>query len=74
MVEPMQKRIVTALVVVAILVAIAPLPKHVGTTPYTTDDELTTVLMDVWCLQYLLTENKLLGTITVAAPSATAST
>ena len=64
----MQKRIITALAVVAILVAIAPLPRHIGTTLYTTDDELTTVLMDVWDLKYLLWGDKLFGTVTVATP------
>ena len=64
----MLKKLITALAIVVALVVLAPFPAHVGTTLYTTNDELTTVLMDVWHLRYLLSENKLLGTITVATP------
>lgn len=64
----MLKKLSVALAVVIVLVSLAPFPNHVTNTLYTTDDELTTVLIDMWCLRYVLTENKLLGTVTVATP------
>ena len=62
------KKIVTALAIVAAVVTLVPLPRPITKTLYTTNDELTTVLVDMWCLQYLFTEDKLMGTVTVATP------
>lgn len=64
----MVKKILSALVVVAIFVAAFPFPKHVSKTLYTTGDELTTVILDLWELNYLFVDNKLLGTVSVATP------
>ena len=64
----MVKKIISALVVVAIFVAVFPFPKHISKTLYTTGDELTTVILDLWQLNYLLADNKLFGSVSVATP------
>ncbi len=62
------KKILTALIVVAVLLVTAPLPRHISTTLQSPEDETSVVLLDLWSLQYLLLENKLAGTISVATP------
>ena len=62
------KKILTALIVVAVLLVTAPLPRHISTTLQNPEDDTSVVLLDLWSLQYLLLENKLAGTVSVATP------
>ena len=64
----MFKKILIALIVVVLVLATVPLPRHVSTTLQNPDDETSIVLLDLWGLRYLLLDDKFIGTVSVATP------